>query len=63
VNLNYKTALLLLPSHMAGVVKQTGSTEWSYCETTSTDYKLGEIPSGMKSYTSDKRYYTLVEIP
>ncbi|MBR4685422.1 MAG: InlB B-repeat-containing protein [Candidatus Methanomethylophilaceae archaeon] len=63
VNLNYKTALLLLPSHMAGAVKQTGSTEWSYCETTSTDYKLGEIPSGMKSYTSDKRYYTLVEIP
>ncbi|WII06780.1 InlB B-repeat-containing protein [Methanomassiliicoccales archaeon LGM-RCC1] len=62
VNLNYKTALLLLPSHMAGAVKQTGSTEWSYCETTSTDYKLEEIPSGMKSYISDKRY-TLVEIP
>lgn len=63
VNMNYKTAVLLLPSHMAGAIKLTGSNTWSYCETTSTSYEVGDIPSEMKGYTTDQRYYTLLEIP
>ena len=60
--LNYDTAVLLLPGHMAGAIKLDSKTTWSYCETTSTGYTLGEIPSSMKNYVKDSRYYTVIEV-
>jgi len=63
LNMKYKVAMLLLPEHMAGTVMMSDDKEWSYCETTTTDFKVGEIPPGMKRYASDSRYYTIVEVP
>lgn len=50
LGMDYKTAIVLLPSHMAGAVKLSGDRAWSYCETTSTRYRVGDVPSDMKYY-------------
>jgi len=62
LNMSYNTAMLLLPEHMAGAIKLSGSTKWSYAETTSDTYDLGSIPSKVKKYVNDSRYYTVVEV-
>lgn len=62
LNMSYGTSMLLLPGHMAGAVKLSGNSSWSYAETTSTGYKLGEIPSTMKTYVNNSRYCTIVEV-
>ena len=76
LNMSYKVAIQLLPGHMAGAIKLAGSS-WGYttnprgyiyCETTSADYRLGEVPSSMRDYYTSDYYYwndysTTEEIP
>jgi hypothetical protein len=62
LNMSYRTAMLLLPGHMAGAVMLEGKTAWSYAETTSTSFNLGDIPQSMKKYVNNSRYYTIVEV-
>ena len=62
MNMEYRTAMLLLPGHMAGAAMLKDKTAWSYAETTATDYKLGDIPPSMKTYVNNSRYYTVVEV-
>ena len=61
-NMSYRTAIWLLPGHMAGAVWKTNDTDWSYAETTTTGFKLGDIPSSMQPYTKNYRYSTVVEV-
>ncbi len=65
LDMSYKVAIQLLPGHMAGAIKLAGSswgyvtnpTGYIYCETTSTEYRLGDVPSGMKEYYTSTYYY------
>jgi len=64
VGTNYKTALQLLPGHAAGAVLLTSSSSYtknpygySYCETTTPDFAIGEIPTKMNSYFTNRSYY------
>ncbi len=68
VGKNYQTGLQLLPGHMAGAIKLTSTPSkysrslnpygYAYCETTSTGYSLGDIPSTMTDYFQNSRYYS-----
>ena len=58
LNMNYKTGILLLPGHMAGWIKLTADSKWKYCETTTKDYDVGEVPTSMVGKT-----YNAIEIP
>ena len=62
LNMKYSTAMLLLPGHMAGAVKLSGNTKWSYCETTTTGFAVGEIPQSMKAYVNDGRSCVVIEV-
>ena len=66
LGMDYKTALQLLPGHMCGAIKLSGSSSFKtnpygyiYCETTSTDYNLGQVPTvaNMKEYFLQDKYY------
>ncbi len=67
--MGYDTSYILLPSHMAagavidGVPTFNENTEYSYCETTTTGFLIGEIPESMKEYVKDEKTYTVVDIP
>jgi len=66
--MGYGTSYVLLPSHMAaGVVtddapKFNENTEYSYCETTTAGFLVGEIPESMREYLTDENAYTVVKI-
>ena len=62
LNMEYRTAMLLLPGHMAGAAMLSNKTTWSYAETTSTSFNLGDIPQSMKTYVNNSRYCTIVEV-
>ncbi len=65
LGLSYRTAIELLPGHMTGAIKLSGYSYkyttnpdgYIYCETTTTDYEIGEIPSEMYSYFTQSYYY------
>jgi len=67
--MGYESSYILLPSHMAagviaeGVPTFNDKTAYSYCETTSTGFSLGDIPGPMKEFVKDENAYTVVEIP
>ena len=69
LDMSYGTALQLLPGHMCGAIKLTDSktyttnpTGYVYCETTSTGYSLGEIPTStnneIRDHFTQQYYYT-----
>jgi len=65
LGMSYSVGLQLLPGHMAGAVKLSGSSKgmstnpygYVYAETTSSSYSLGEIPDSMKDYFTNSKYY------
>ena len=67
IGFNYEVAMQLLPGHMCGAIKLSGSSAsyktnpsgYIYCETTTTDYRIGEIPksNNMEAYFTQATYY------
>ncbi len=62
LGMDYGIAMIILPTHMAAAVRLDGSG-WMYCETTGTDFDIGEMPAAVSHYMSNGRYHEYVEIP
>ena len=62
LGMDYRTGFIIIPEHMAGAVKLSRDSEWSYCETTGKSFEVGEVPDDTKKYLENPDDYTIVEV-